>query len=290
MPVNHIEAPLLETNMKPSWRNTRFLAIPLALAAAVFGGCQTVDTTQPGTVGVDRDQRMMLSSADVDKAAAQAYQKAMQEAAKKGVLNRDAAQVQRVRAISSRLIPATAAFRKDAPSWKWEVNVISSPEVNAWCMPGGKLAIYTGLIEKLKVSDDELAAVMGHEIAHALREHGRERASQQAAQNAVIGIGAALLGIGDAGAGLVNIVADVTIGLPYSREFEVEADRIGVELAARAGYDPRAAVTLWQKMGQVGGGAPPQFLSTHPSPQNRQKDLADYAARVMPLYEAARKR
>ncbi len=290
MPVNHIEAPLLETNMKPIWRNTRFLAIALALAAAAVGGCQTVDTTQPGTVGVDRDQRMMLSSADVDKAAAQAYQKTMQEAAKKGVLNRDAAQVQRVRAISNRLIPTTAAFRKDAPSWKWEVNVISSPEVNAWCMPGGKLAVYTGLIEKLKVTDDELAAVMGHEIAHALREHGRERASQQAAQNAVIGIGAALLGIGDAGAGLVNIVADVTIGLPYSREFEVEADRIGVELAARAGYDPRAAVTLWQKMGQAGGGAPPEFLSTHPSPQNRASDLTNYAARVMPLYEAARKR
>ncbi len=106
----------------------------------------------------------------------------------------------------------------------------------------------------------------------------------------LIGIGAALLGIGDVGAGLVNIVADVTIGLPYSREFEVEADRIGVELAARAGYDPRAAVTLWQKMAQSGGGAPPQFLSTHPAPQNRARDLTDYAARVMPLYEAARRR
>jgi predicted Zn-dependent protease len=276
--------------MKPTWRNTRFLAIPLALATAAFGGCQTVDTTQPGTVGVDRDQRMMLSSAEVNKAADQAYQQTLKEAAKKGALNRNAAQVARVRAIAQRLIPATASFRPDAPRWAWEVNVISSNEVNAWCMPGGKLAVYTGLIDKLRVTDEELAAVMGHEIAHALREHGRERASQQAAQNAVIGIGAALLGIGDAGAGLVNIVADVTIGLPYSREFEVEADRIGVELAARAGYDPRAAVTLWQKMEQAGGGAPPQFLSTHPSPQNRARDLTDYAARVMPLYEAARKR
>ena len=262
----------------------------LLICALALTSCQSVQTTQPGAVGVERHQAMMLSSADVDKAAAQAYQKAMQEAAKKGVLNRDAAQVQRVRAISSRLIPATAAFRKDAPSWKWEVNVISSPEVNAWCMPGGKIAVYTGLIEKLGVTDEELAAVMGHEIAHALREHGRERASQQAAQNAVIGIGAALLGIGEAGASLVNVVADVTIGMPYSREFEIEADRIGVELAARAGYDPRAAITLWQKMGQAGGSAPPQFLSTHPSPQNRARDLTDYASRVMPLYESARKR
>jgi predicted Zn-dependent protease len=170
------------------------------------------------------------------------------------------------------------------------VNVISSNELNAWCMPGGKIAVYTGLMDRLRLSDEELAAVMGHEIAHALREHGRERASQQAAQGAVVGIGAALLGLGEVGASLAGIVADVTIGLPYSREFEREADRIGVELAARAGYDPRAAITLWQKMGQAGGGAPPQFLSTHPSPQNRQKDLEDFAARVMPLYESARKR
>jgi predicted Zn-dependent protease len=157
-------------------------------------------------------------------------------------------------------------------------------------MPGGKIAVYTGLLDKLKVTDNELAAVMGHEIAHALREHGRERASQQITQQTVIGIGAALLGIGDAGASLVNIVADVTVGLPYSRGFEMEADRIGVELSARAGYDPRAAVTLWQKMGQAGGSAPPEFLSTHPAPENRARDLAEYAARVMPLYEAARKR
>lgn len=260
------------------------------LGAAALASCQTVQTTQPGTVGVERRQAMLLSPGEVDKAAVQAYQKTLQESSKKGALNRDAAQVQRVRAIANRLIPATGAFRRDAPGWKWEVNVISAPDVNAWAMPGGKIAVYTGLIEKLRVTDDELAAVMGHEIAHALREHGRERASQQVAQNAVIGVGAALLGIGDAGAQLANIVADVTVGLPYSREFEREADRIGVELVARAGYDPRAAVTLWQKMGQSGGSTPPQFLSTHPSPESRMQDLQAYSARVMPLYEAARRR
>jgi predicted Zn-dependent protease len=156
-------------------------------------------------------------------------------------------------------------------------------------MPGGKIAVYTGILEKLNLSDAELAAIVGHEIAHALREHGRERASQQVAQNAVLGIGAALLGIGDAGASLANIVADVTIGLPNSREFEREADRVGVELAARAGYDPRAAVTLWQKMSSIGGGAPPQFLSTHPSNASRISDLQNYAAQVMPLYQGARR-
>jgi predicted Zn-dependent protease len=274
--------------MNATWRAARFL-IPGLFLAAALAGCQTAETTQAGAVGVDRDQRFALSQQEVDKAAAQAYQQTMQEAAKKGALNRNPAQVQRIRAISNRLIPTTAAFRKDAPSWKWEVNVLSSKEINAWCMPGGKMAVYTGLIEQLNVTDEELAAVMGHEIAHALREHGRERASQQVAQQTIIGIGAALLGIGDLGASLANVVADVTIGLPYSRRFETEADRIGVELAARAGYDPRAAISLWQKMIKASGGGPPQLLSTHPAPEARIQDLQEYSARVMPLYQAAKR-
>ena len=260
------------------------------LTTLALASCETVQTTQPGAVGVERQQSMLLSSAQVDKSAAQAYQQEMKKAAGKKALNRDAEHVARVRVMALRLINVTGAFRPDAPRWAWETNVISSGDVNAWCMPGGKIAVYTGLIEKLKVTDDELAAVMGHEIAHALREHGRERASQAAAQGLALSLGGALLGLGDSSVQLAQIITDVTINLPNSREHEIEADRIGVELAARAGYDPRAAVTLWQKMGQAGGAAPPQFLSTHPSPQNRQKDLAEYAERVMPLYEAARKR
>jgi predicted Zn-dependent protease len=268
----------------------RALAMGALLAGALLGACSTADTTQAGTVGVDRDQRFALSSAEVNKAANEAYDKAMTQAKKKGVLNRDAGQVQRIRQVSNRLIPQTAVFRKDAPAWQWEMNVITSKEVNAWCMPGGKMAVYTGLIEQLNATDEELAAVIGHEIAHALREHARERASQQMAQQTIIGIGAALLGIGDLGAGLANVVADVTIGLPYARNFEREADRIGVELAARAGYDPHAAVTLWQKMAKLGGGGPPQLLSTHPAPAERIQDLQEYSAKVMPLYQATRKR
>ena len=262
----------------------------LALLAGVLVACQTVETTKPGAVGVDRKQHMLLSAKEVDQSASLAYQQEMKKATAKNALNRDAAQTARVKAIAQRLIPATGAFRPDAPSWAWEVNVISSGEVNAWCMPGGKMAVYTGLIEKLKVSDDELAAVMGHEIAHALREHGRERMSQAYAQQIGLSVVGAALGFGQGSMQLAQIAADVTFNLPNSREHEMEADRVGVELAARGGYDPRAAVTLWQKMGQVGGGSPPQFLSTHPTPQNRQKDLTDYAARVMPLYESARKR
>jgi predicted Zn-dependent protease len=268
-------------------RNTSITAVVLAF---VLASCETVQTTQPGAVGVDRKQSMLLSSAEVDRGAAQAYQQVLKQASAKKLLNQDAGQVARVRVIALRLINGVGVFRPDAPKWAWETNVITSKDVNAWCMPGGKMAVYTGLIERLKVTDDELAAVMGHEIAHALREHGRERASQAYAQAFGLSVVGAALGLGGNTMQVAQIVTDVTISLPNSREHEVEADRIGVELAARAGYDPRAAVTLWQKMGQVGGGAPPQFLSTHPSPQNRQKDLADYAARVMPLYEASRTR
>jgi Zn-dependent protease with chaperone function len=251
--------------------------------------CETVQTTQAGAVGVDRKQAMLVSSDQVNSAAVSAYKQTMQTASQKGALNRNPAQVQRVRAITQRLIPATGAFRSDAPGWKWEVNVVSSPEVNAWCMPGGKIAVYTGIIEKLNLTDDELAAIIGHEIAHALREHGRERASQQMGQGLAVGVVGAALGLGGLGQDLASLVADVTFGLPYSRQFEREADRIGVELAARGGFDPRAAITLWQKMAKLGGGGTPQFLSTHPSDESRIQDLQEYSQRVMPLYQAARR-
>src|SRR5262245_26031643 len=223
----------------------------------------------------------------MDKGAALAYRQELTKADQKGAVNRDPEQVKRVRGIAARLIPQTGVFRKDAPGWAWEVNVISSPEVNAWCMPGGKIAFYTGILDKLKLTDDEVAAIMGHEIAHALREHGRERASQQLAQNTGIGLGAAVLGIGGV-ADMASLAADVTLSLPNSRGQETEADRIGVELAARAGYDPRAAVALWQKMNALGDGQTPQWLSTHPSAETRIRDLEVYAQRVMPLYEEAR--
>jgi predicted Zn-dependent protease len=265
--------------------------LPVLIVMLAFAGCQTVQTTGGGAVGVDRQQRMMISAAEINAAAEQSYAQTMREAQGKSVLNRDPNQVNRVRAVASRLIPATASFRNDAPGWKWEVNVVSSPEINAWCMPGGKIAVYTGLMDKLQLLDAELAAVMGHEIAHALREHGREKASQQAAQNTVIGIGAALLGVGEGGAGLANMVAQVTYGLPNSREFEREADRMGVELSARAGYDPRAAITLWQKMAQASGsGGTPGFLSTHPTAVDRIQDLQKYAAQVMPIYQSTQRR
>jgi predicted Zn-dependent protease len=260
----------------------------LVLVSLLAAGCQSASTTQPGTVGVDRKQNMLVSAESVNQSAAKAYAQVLGEARKKGALNSDRGYMQRVREIAGRLILQTGAFRNDAPGWKWEVNVITSKEVNAWCMPGGKMAVYTGLIERLQPTDDEIAAVMGHEIAHALREHGRERASQAMFQSIGISVVGAALGFGGVAQDLTQAVIDVTFNLPNSRGDEQEADRIGVELAARAGYDPRAAVTLWEKMSKTGGSQPPQFLSTHPSHGTRIEDLKGYSAKVMPLFEAAR--
>ena len=265
------------------------LAAVLTLAA----GCQTTNTTSGGAVGVDRQQTMLVSAAEVNRQADKAYQETINEARAKKTLNRNPADLARVRGIASRLIPVTSVFRPDAPNWRWESNVITSDELNAWCMPGGKIAVYTGLIYKLNITDDELAAVMGHEIAHALREHGREKAGQATG----IGIAAAIGGaVGayydiDANVGqtVLGTVGELAFMRPNSRGMEQEADRMGVELAARAGYDPRAAISLWEKMGRVFGGQPPQWLSTHPSNQSRIADLKAYAERVQPLYVAARR-
>jgi predicted Zn-dependent protease len=265
-------------------------AILWTIVAAALAGCQTVQTTQPGAVGVDRQQSMLLSSKEVDQSAAQAYDQVLAAANKKGQVNQDPVLLERIRRVAKRLIPQTGVFRADAPAWDWEVNLISSKELNAWVMPGGKIAFYTGLIEKLKLSDDEIAAVMGHEIAHALREHGRERASQAMAQGIALSIIGAVAGVSRGGMDLTQLVLNVTLNLPNSREHETEADRIGVELAARAGDDPPAAVTVWEKMSRASEGQPPEILSTHPAPTTRIADLKVYAARVMPLYEQARPR
>ena len=258
-------------------------------AATLLAGCQSVQTTQPGAVGVTRTQSMSVSRQDIEAASAQAYVKLLQDAQAKGVLNRDAAMLARIQTIARRLIPQTAAFRPDAPGWRWEVNLLQSDEVNAFCMAGGKIAVYSGLISKLQITDDELAAVMGHEIAHALREHVREQASEQ--QN--LGLLAAIVGAASGSATTGNAagqLSQLVVGLPHSRRAETEADDMGVELAARAGYDPRAAIGLWDKMNRLGGGRPPEFLSTHPAPASRQQDLQRASQLVLPLYRQATQR
>ena len=269
---------------------TRFVVFLLPLALA--NGCATTSTTSSGTVGVDREQTMLVSSAEVNRSAEKAYAQTIQEARAKNQLNRDPGQLQRVRQIAGRLIPATATFRPDAPGWRWETNVISSNDLNAWCMPGGKMAVYTGLIDTLGLNDDELAAVMGHEIAHALREHGREKVGQAAGVDLAATIGGvigAFYGVdASVGKGIVGAAGELAFMRPNSRGMEQEADRIGVELAARAGFDPYAAISLWEKMARASGSSTPQWLSTHPSHESRLSDLRVYADRVLPLYKAAR--
>jgi predicted Zn-dependent protease len=259
----------------------------IGMAVLLLSACQTVKTTEGGVVGVERKQMMLISSEEITSTAQLQYTQTLGVEKQKNALNRNARQVKRVRDIANRLIPHTAVFRPDAVNWQWEINVITSNEVNAWCMPGGKIAVYTGLIDKLKVTDDELAAVLGHEIAHALREHARERASTETVAETAITVGSKVLKLDEMTQQGVRYAYKGLWSLPNSREHETESDRIGIELAARAGFDPNAAVSLWQKMGAVSGSEMPAFLSTHPSTEDRVADLTKYAALVKPLYDEA---
>lgn len=270
-------------------KRTRLAAgITVCIAALTLGACTT--TTSSGVVGANRQQLLLVSSAEINQMANEAYGEMKAEAQKQNILNKDQRLLNRVRAIAARLQPQTSVFRSDAPGWNWEVNVLESDQLNAFCMPGGKIMFYSGLIEKLDLSDDEIAVVMGHEIAHALREHSREQMSQALAAQTAIGIGAALLGLGRGTADLAATGYQALIATRFSRADETEADRIGLELSARAGYDPRAGVTLWQKMMAANEGtAPPEILSSHPASANRVREIQSLLPAVTPLYEAARR-
>jgi predicted Zn-dependent protease len=265
----------------------RKLAVMLA-ATALLSGCQTVQTTNPGVLGVDREQRFLVSDEQMQSAAAQAYEAELKAAREKNILNKDAQLTERVRNIARKLERSTGTFRSDAPSWKWEVNTLATDEVNAYAMPGGKIMVYEGIVKRLNLTDSEIAAIMGHEIAHALREHSRERVSRQYAQQLAISGAAALAGVNANVADLANTVATVTFQLPFSREQEAEADIVGLELMARSGYDPNAAVSLWEKMLAMEKQQQPEFLSTHPAPATRIEGLRALLPKVMPLYKSAR--
>jgi predicted Zn-dependent protease len=266
------------------------LRLSALVLAGLLAGCQAVNTTGGGAVGVERKQYMfsMLSTEQVNQMYAQSYQETMGEASSKGVLDKSSANAKRLNSIAQRLITQAPKFRPDAAQWAWEVNLIKSDELNASCGPGGKIVFYSGLIDKLKLSDDEIAAVMGHEIAHALREHGREAMSKAyGVELAKQGAGA-LLGLGSESLALADAAVQYGMTLPNSRGNENEADLIGLELAARAGYNPNAAVSLWQKMSQASNGGTPEFMSTHPSSTTRIASLQAAIPKVMPLYEQAR--
>jgi predicted Zn-dependent protease len=271
--------------------------ISVLLATLLLTGCATTQTTQSGAVGVERKQYVgLVSEKEAEQQSALAYQQTLKDAESKKQLNQDSAETQRVRRIAQRLIAEVDVFRTDALKWDWQVNVMESKEINAYCMAGGKMMVYTGLLDQIKPTDDELAAVMGHEISHALREHVRERMSRAKAQQMGLLGAAALVGLstksGDNAVktlALGGAVATVALTLPNSRTAEHEADEVGLELMARAGYNPNAALTLWEKMSAKGGAKPPQFLSTHPSDQARMDDIKRLIPKVMPLYEESKK-
>jgi Zn-dependent protease with chaperone function len=263
--------------------------VTVLVSACLLVAC--ANTSRPGVVGVERSQFMMISASQIDRISASSFEQQAKAAQKKNILITSGPQYERLKTIANRLIPQTAVFRDDTHSWNWGLQLIDSPMVNATCAPGGRITFYTGIINKLNLTDDEIAAIMGHEIAHAVREHGREQVSQALAQNVITNVALATAGAGSAQSiDAANQIIQYVLVLPNSRQNEKEADAIGLEIAARGGYDPRAAITLWEKMSKESKGKnPPEFLSTHPSNENRIKELSALMPRVMPLYEAAKR-
>lgn len=249
------------------------------------------NTTRPGAVGINRSQFMVVSSADVNKLSAADFEEQNKKAKQKNVLITSGPTYDRLKNVADRLIPQTVVFRDDTRTWDWQLSLIQSPTLNASCAPGGKMTFYTGIIEQLNLNDAEIAAIMGHEMAHALREHGRERMSEAMTQSALTNVALAVAGANYAtGINAANQLAQYALVLPNSRQNESEADAIGLELAARAGYDPQAAITVWEKMLKATQGKnPPEFLSTHPSGETRIEQLNALIPAVEPLYLSANK-
>ena len=258
-----------------------------AVLGAVAGAALPAWAREGVDVGRESTFTKLVSAEQVERAAVQQYAQMQQQAAQKKALAPDNhPQLIRLRAIAQRIIPYTYEWNERARQWKWEVSLIGSSQINAFCMPGGKIAFYYGILEQLQLNDDEVAMIMGHEAAHALREHARERMGKTAATRGAIEIGAAIFGLGNAG----RMAADMggqLLTLKFGREDESEADLVGLELAARAGYNPASGVTLWEKMAAASKGAPPAFLSTHPTGPTRIKDIQANLRKVEPLYARA---
>ncbi len=260
----------------------------MALAASAQAPSNADEERGVQGVGKMSAARKLVSAAQIESQAAQQYAQLLKEAAAKGnLVPADHPQTKRLRTIAQKMIPFSKKWNDRALTWKWEINIIDAKQINAFCMPGGKIAFYTGILDTLKLTDDEVAMVMGHEIAHALREHGRERVGKAMATQGALSIGSALLGFGDLGRAAAGSAANL-LSLKFGRDDETEGDLVGMDLAARAGYDPRAGVALWQKMATASKGAPPAWLSTHPSGKNRIAEISKHLPEVMPLFAKAK--
>ena len=275
-------------------RRTGVATVCLRLLLVLPLATQAVHAREGVEVGGNSAFAKLVPAEQVERSATQQYAQMLSQATSKNALaSKDDAQLQRLRAIARKIIPFAQEWNPRAKDWRWEVNLLDSKQVNAFCMPGGKIAFYSGILQKLKLTDDEVAMVMGHEIAHALREHARERMGKNATTQGFARLGGAVassfFGIDPrltnmAAGGFANLLT-----LEFSREDESEADLVGMELAARAGYNPRAGVTLWQKMGAANGSGPPQWLSTHPSGSSRIAEIEANLPKVLPLYERAKR-
>jgi predicted Zn-dependent protease len=277
-----------------SLRSRRSFTSLLAAGALAAASGPRAASAQPaeglqGDVGSNSRLSKLVPADWLEGQAAQQYQGMMRSAAQQRVLAEGQdPQLQRLRHLARRIVQFAPAWNARAPRWAWEVNLLNQPTLNAFCMPGGKIAFYRGILQKLQLSDDEVAAIMGHEVAHALREHARERIAKTVATRTGLGVAADLFGLG----GLARSALDVggqLLTLKFSRDDETEADLVGMDLAARAGYDPAAGVTLWQKMMGASQGAPSPFLSTHPAGTTRIKDIQSKLPKVQPLFQRAAK-
>ncbi len=262
----------------------------LGFVGLVAAGAQPAWAQREGVdVGKTSSFSKLVPAEKVEQAAAQQFVQMQKQARQQNALApADHPQLVRLHYIAKRLIPFTPPWNPRATQWRWEVILLGSPQINAFCMPGGKIAFFWGILQRLQLSDDEVAMIMGHEMAHALREHARERMGKSFATRGALELGSALLGLGDLGR-MAAGMGEQLLSLVFSRDDESEADLVGMELAARAGYNPAAGVTLWQKMGAVNKGAPPEFLSTHPSGPTRIKDIQANLPKVEGLYERAPK-
>jgi predicted Zn-dependent protease len=268
-------------------RRRLFGRLLMAGGAAALVGPARAQEGLKGEVGGPSRIARLVPAEQVEGAAAQQYGQLLQQYASQRALGpADHPQVLRLRSIAKRIIPFTAPWNPRATQWHWEVNLLASKELNAFCMPGGKIAFFYGILKTLQLSDDEVATIMGHETAHALREHSRKRLAEQTATRGVIELGSALLGLGQLGRTVAGAGGQL-LTLKFSRDDETEADLVGMELAARAGYDPAAGVSLWQKMLAANKGAPPQWMSTHPAGDTRIRDIQAKLPKVQPLFERA---
>ncbi|MFC5520278.1 M48 family metallopeptidase [Polaromonas jejuensis] len=269
-----------------AWSGRRAFLLAAAGAAATAA---TTPLRAQVEVGPSSGLRNLVPADEIEGAATQEYTKLLAEARAKGALAPQGnPQLQRLRGIAARLVPQTAQWNDRSRQWRWEINLIGSKQINAFCMPGGKIAFYTAILEQLQLTDDEAAMIMGHEMAHALREHARARIAKSQGTGTILSLGAQLLGLGQLG-DLAASVGTQLLTLRFSREDETDADLVGLELAARGGYNPQAAVSLWEKMAQAGGGGNgPAFLSTHPSGPERIQQLQANVPKVQGLYLRAR--